>query len=102
MIVTVEDRIRAAFPEAPDAMVAIARCESTLRQFEPDGVTPLAGRMSPDVGLFQINIVHWQTAQKLGIDIYSEEGNIAYARRLFKANGFRDWYPSNHCHHLLG
>lgn len=97
---TTEDRIRAAFPEAPEAMVEIARCESRLRQFKEDG-TPLVSETS-DVGLFQINQVHWEDARKLGIDIYSEEGNIAFARLLFDANGFGDWFMSNHCHRLLG
>ncbi len=94
---TTESRIREAFPEAPEQMVSVARCESGLRQFEADGVTPLAGRRSSDLGLFQVNRVHWAEARALGYDLATEEGNTAFARRLFDQrrargqSGLEDW-----------
>lgn len=91
--------VAAAFPDAP-GMVDVARCESTLMQFEPDGVTPRWGRKSSDVGAFQINIVHWADAHKRGIDLGTLEGNIAYARLLYGWNGYGDWYMSRDCHGL--
>jgi hypothetical protein len=52
-----------------------------------------------DVGLCQINpYVHTESSRKLGMDIYTEEGNIAYANYLFSKNGYRDWRSSAHAH----
>lgn len=78
-----------------DIFVSIARCESGLRQFNDDG-TPLVSRTS-DVGVMQINQVHWERAKTLGIDIYTLEGNVAYASILASSGGTRDWYMSRHC-----
>ena len=94
---SIEETIKLAFPEAPETMVAIAKCESSLRQFELDGVTALKGRASSDVGVFQINYVHWERAERLGIDLHTLEGNIAFAKLLFDNRGTGDWYMSKHC-----
>lgn len=76
-------------------MLHIASCESRYRQFDKDG-SVLRGRVNPkDVGVFQINeYYHLTTAQKLGIDIYSLQGNIKYAKILYDRNGTRDWKAS--------
>lgn len=95
-VINIEDKIR---NELGEEFVLIAKCESGLRQFNDDG-SVLISRTS-DVGLFQINQVHWTRAKELGIDIYTIEGNIQFAKLLKQANGTRDWYMSNHCHRLL-
>lgn len=105
VVETVEERIVAAAKKAGIsswALLAIARCESGTRQFNPDG-SVLRGRInSKDVGLFQINeYYHLGASQKLGYNIYTIEGNIGYAIHLIKTQGYRPWIHSNNCHGLL-
>lgn len=93
---TIEDRIRQKFPEQPDEMLKIAKCESGLRQFNEQG-TVLISKTS-DKGIFQINQVHWENAKRLGYDIDTIDGNLNYARYLYDRNGTGDWYMSSKCH----
>lgn len=92
-----EELVRRAFADAP-VMIEIARCESGFRQFGPDG-TVLRGRLNPqDIGIFQINEgYHQNAASRLGFNIFAVAGNLAYARRLYNQNGFRDWSWSEEC-----
>lgn len=76
-------------------MIDVAYCESGLMHIKNGEVV-----VSPtnDIGLFQINVAaHGERAEELGIDIYSLEGNLAYAERLYEKSGTRDWYASEHC-----
>jgi hypothetical protein len=79
-------------------MAEIASCESHNRQYAKDG-SVLRGRVNnKDVGLFQINeYYHLERSKKLGYDIYSVEGNMAYARRLFNEEGPIPWSSSAPC-----
>lgn len=71
---------------------AIALCESHLVQNVRGVVNP------KDVGLFQINEkYHLAQARKMGIDIYSEAGNIEYAMWLLKKEGTQPWSASKSC-----
>jgi hypothetical protein len=78
--------------------VKIAFCESRLTQFDSDGKV-LRGKQNPqDVGIFQINEkYHLEASQKLGYDIYTTEGNIAYGLYLLKKEGSRPWAWSKSC-----
>lgn len=78
---------------------AIAKCESGNRQFNTDG-SILRGKVNPkDVGMFQINEkYHLQASIKMGYDIYTEEGNKAYATYLYNTQGSRPWKASAYCH----
>lgn len=80
-------------------MLAIAKCESGSKQFNEDG-TVLRGRVnSLDVGFFQINEkYHLESSIKLGYDIYTEEGNKAYAVYLYEHQGAKPWKASAPCH----
>ncbi|MDO8183773.1 MAG: transglycosylase SLT domain-containing protein [bacterium] len=82
----------------PKLATTVAYCESTWRQFDQAG-EPLRGlHNAQDVGLFQINeSYHLSESQKLGYDIYSTAGNIAYAMYLVKKDGFRPWQASKTC-----
>lgn len=82
----------------PPIMLKIAECESNTRQFNEAGEV-LRGRVHPaDLGIFQINsAVHAEEAEKLGIDIFTLEGNVAFAKLLFERNGTRDWLASKKC-----
>ena len=79
-------------------MAEVARCESTFRQTLPTGQV-LRGRVnSSDVGVMQINeYYHLKTAQSLGINIYSIDGNLAYGRYLYNRQGTQPWGASQPC-----
>ncbi len=93
----VEEKVREFFKDTP-ILVSIARCESNFRQNDSLG-TPLRGRVNPaDVGVMQVNErYHSATATKLGYNLYELEGNLAYARYLYNAEGTRPWNASRHC-----
>ena len=79
-------------------MIDVARCESQFRQNNPDGST-LRGRVnSQDVGVMQINEkYHAATALKLGLNLYTIEGNMAYGRYLYETQGTAPWVHSSKC-----
>ena len=50
------------------------------------------------IGIFQIHeTVHADFAQSLGIDIYTTEGNLAYARYLYDKSKTYPWISSIGC-----
>ncbi len=93
----VEKYLRKAFAETP-ILVEVARCESTFTQFGKDG-KPLRGMVDKaDVGVMQINErYHADSAEKLGIDLHTIDGNIAYAKHLYKEQGLAPWKASQKC-----
>jgi len=96
----VEQTVRAYFKDAP-VMVNIARCESRFQHFDPSGPNGLKTNPSPKSsasGVFQILLkTHGPKAAKLGFDIKTVEGNLGYAKYLYKRNGTSDWKESRHC-----
>lgn len=78
------------FPDAP-IMVVVAKCES--------GFYPQADRenRNVDVGLFQINQVHLDRLNDLGLDRRNLQDNLTYARMLYDEQGLGPWYMSEHC-----
>lgn len=82
----------------PVRAVAIAKCESELTQFNPDG-TVLRGKENPkDTGIFQVNeYYHLADAKRLGYDIHTIDGNIAYAMLIMHRDGVRHWNYSRAC-----
>ena len=76
----------------------VAFCESGNRHFDKNGEV-LRGKKNPsDVGLYQINeYFHKDQAEKLGFDIYTEEGNKAYAEWLYEKEGLKPWQYSKEC-----
>ena len=85
------------FKDTP-LLAEIARCESTYRQFNSDGVV-LRGKVnSLDVGVMQINEkYHSARSKKLGMDIHTLEGNLEYGSLLFKESGGQPWSASKPC-----
>ena len=79
-------------------LVDIARCESRFLQYHKDG-TIVRGRANhADVGVFQINEkYHAETARKLGFDLYTLEGNVAYGKYLYGKYDSRPWSASEKC-----
>ena len=85
------------FKDTP-ILAEIARCESTYRQFTSNGQL-LRGRVNgADVGVMQINEkYHLARSKKLGIDIYTLEGNLKYGALLYKEQGSQPWSASRPC-----
>ncbi len=85
------------FADTP-ILVDIARCESTFHQYDKDG-NLVRGRVNnADVGVMQINEkYHDDTAKKLGLDLHTLEGNVAYAKHLYAEQGARPWISSSKC-----
>ena len=88
---TVEEYVREYFADIP-VMAEIAKCESQFRQFNKNGQV-LQNPGSTAVGVFQImGSIHAELAdEKLGLDIYSLQGNAAYARYLYDKQGTKPW-----------
>ena len=93
----VEAYVRNYFENTP-IMAEVARCESHFRQYDRNGDV-IRGRVnSSDVGVMQINeTYHLDRSEKLGIDIYTTEGNLAYAKFLYEEQGVRPWLSSANC-----
>jgi hypothetical protein len=96
-IVSVEQYVKAYFADAP-IMAQVSRCESQYRQFTKDGAL-LRGRVvKEDVGVMQINeTYHLETSRKLGYDIHTLDGNLAYGRYLYEKQGTQPWNSSKPC-----
>ena len=94
---TMESYLRKEFADRP-ILVDIARCESNFHQFDKDG-NIIRGRVnSADIGVMQINEkYHAETAEKLGLDLYTTEGNVAYAKHLYDEQGAKPWISSSKC-----
>jgi hypothetical protein len=79
-------------------LVDIARCESNFRQFDKDGIVIHGIANKADVGVMQINEkYHADTAEKLGLDLHTVVGNVAYAKHLYEEQGSQPWSASQKC-----
>lgn len=94
---TTQEFVESYFSDAP-VMARVAYCESHFRHFNKSG-TILRGAVTPkDVGVMQINEgYHSETAKRLGYDIHTLEGNVAYARHLYETQGVQPWSASKKC-----
>lgn len=93
----VEAKVRAYFADAP-IMQKIAYCESRFRQHDAAGNVLRGVVNSADVGVMQINeFYHLSTANKLGYDIETLEGNLDYGRYLYETQGTAPWIHSKPC-----
>lgn len=81
----------------PEILEKIAYCESEGKHFDEKGEVVL-GRNKHDIGKYQINALYWkELADKLGYDIYTEEGNRAMALELYHRFGTDPWKSSKRC-----
>ncbi len=93
----IEAKVRAYFSDIP-VMAEVSRCESHYRQYDKDGSTFRGKVNNKDVGVMQINEhYHLSRAKKLGYDIYTVEGNLAYGRLLYTEQGTQPWSSSSPC-----
>lgn len=96
-MMSTEEYVRNYFADIP-IMIQIARCESTFRHLSKDGEVHRGKVNNKDVGVMQINeYYHLDTSRKKDYDIYTIEGNTAYARDLYEREGTRPWNSSKPC-----
>ena len=94
---TVEKYLLSQYADTP-ILYDIARCESTFAQFDKDGKVVRGRVNNADVGVMQINEkFHADSATKLGYDLYTMEGNVAYAKHLYREQGAAPWKASSKC-----
>lgn len=95
-IASVEQYVNTYFADTP-ILAKVAKCESRFRQYDSKG-NPMRGMVREDVGVMQINeYYHKDTADKLGLDIHTLDGNIAYAKYLYDKEGTAPWSASQSC-----
>ena len=77
----------------------ICTCESNLTHYENADGAVLRGRVNyRDVGICQINEFYQKgRIERFGFDIYTPEGNIAFAKALFNEMGTVPWESSRAC-----
>ena len=94
---TTKQIVQEYFADTP-VLIDVASCESHFTQFDADG-TVHRGVVNPqDVGVMQINEkYHLSESEKLGLDIHTLEGNMAYAKYLYEKQGTRPWEYSSKC-----
>jgi hypothetical protein len=96
-VMSTEQYVRQYFSDIP-IMIQIAKCESTFRQLDPDGEIHRGRVNSEDVGVMQINEhYHLDKAVEGNYNIYTIEGNTAYARALYEKEGLKPWVSSKAC-----
>ncbi len=87
----IEAKVRTAFADTP-VMIEIAKCESKFRQFTDAGNVFYGGAGGGMVGIFQFyESIHKTAAAALGYDLATVDGNIAYAKHLYKEQGVTPW-----------
>lgn len=96
-----EELVKEYFADTPD-LISVAWCESRFRQFDQNGEV-VRGEVNPsDVGVTQINTYfHEDAAEKLGMDLYTLEGNAEYAKYLYRKEGLTPWKASSPCWNKL-
>lgn len=94
---SVKEYVTEYFADEP-ILIAIAECESRFRQYDADGKV-LKNPNSTAIGVFQIMAsIHANSADtNLGLDVYTLEGNAAYARYLYEQSGTVPWNSSKAC-----
>ena len=94
---TVKESVEEYFQDIP-ILVDVASCESRFTQFNSDGSVLRGEANKDDVGVLQINEkYHLETSEKLGLDIHTLEGNMAYGRYLYEKFGTDPWEYSSKC-----
>ena len=96
-VVSIDNYTKTYFADKP-ILAKIAECESHYQQFNSDGSIFRGIAVREDIGVMQINeTYHKATAKKLGYDIYSLDGNLAYAEYLYDNQGAQPWSASKAC-----
>lgn len=94
---TVESDVREYFKDIP-ILAEIAKCESEFKHIGANGEI-IRGKVNRgDLGVMQINkYYHEEDASKLGLDLKTLRGNMAFARNLYDKYGTSPWQSSSGC-----
>ncbi len=96
-MMSTEKYVRQYFSDIP-IMIQVARCESHFRQLDKDGNVHRGVVNDRDVGVMQINeYYHLDEAETLNYNLYTLDGNMAYARKLYEREGTEPWVSSKAC-----
>lgn len=96
--VVIEQEIEKVFGEKAEVMKKVAFCESSLNHYDDNGEVLRGYVDKRDSGLYQINeYYHLEKSKELGLNIYTVEGNIAYAKYLLDTQGLAPWSASKKC-----
>lgn len=92
-------RLAPLYRQDPKLALKIIGCEGLVYRTLGNNKNYRNGEVwSSDVGFFQINdYYHLATAKKMGLDIYTDKGNIEYGLYLMKKEGTTPWNASKHC-----
>lgn len=94
---TLEMYVRQYYKDTP-LLAEISRCESTFKHYDKEGNLVRGIVNKDDVGVMQINeYYHSATAEKLGYDLHTVDGNLAYAKYLYEKSGPQPWSASSPC-----
>ena len=94
---TVQQYVTGYFADEP-VMIGIAQCESHFQQFDKTGSIHRGKINRSDVGVMQVNeYYHADEAKKLGLDLYTIDGNLQFARYLYEKEGTTPWLSSSKC-----
>lgn len=94
---TLESYVREYYKDTP-VLAEIARCESHFTQYTDRGNILRGREVSTDVGVMQINeTYHAAAARRMGYDIYTLQGNLAYAQAIYEKSGAAPWTASASC-----
>lgn len=93
----VEAEVREYFKDTP-ILAEIAKCESEFKHIGKNGEI-IKGKVNKgDLGVMQINkYYHEEEAVKLGLDLRTLSGNMAYAKVLYDKYGTSPWQSSSGC-----
>ena len=80
---------RVEFAEMPLELQRVALCESGGLQHQPNG--SIVKGKADERGILQIHPVHFSRAKKMGYDIDTAAGNMAYGVWLYEREGLVPW-----------
>ena len=85
---TDEEYIRMKFGRHGDIAVAVAKTESGFRE---EAVNTKNTNSSVDIGLFQVNSVHWNKEGCSPKELFESRKNIDCAYKIWEASGWNAW-----------
>lgn len=95
--ITLETYVRESFADTP-VLAEIAKCESRFTHLGKNGKVIRGELTTEDVGVMQINeFYHDDRAEKLGFNLHTLDGNLAYAKWLYAKEGTAPWASSAKC-----
>ena len=94
---TTEAYVRDYFKDIP-IMIEVAKCESHFQHLDKNGEIHRGVVNSADIGVMQINeFYHLERSVEENYNIYTLQGNTAYARNLYGREGTNPWNSSKSC-----